>query len=94
LAGLTLAGVPRYFFDTRDGACFVRDDTGLECAGIEGARDAATGGLADMAKDAIPGKARRELTVEVRGEDDSQVLRASLWFEVQVVAERGRAGFL
>ena len=86
--------MPRYFFDTRDGACFARDDTGLECACIDGARDAATGGLADMARDAIPGKTRRELAVEVRDEDDCQVLRASLWFEVQVLAEQRRAGFL
>ena len=74
-----------YFFDTRDGETFVRDDEGLEFDGIERARDEATRGLADMARFAIPGKLRRELAVEVSDAARSPLLRASLWFEVQVL---------
>jgi hypothetical protein len=75
--------MPLYFFDSHDGEHFLRDDTGLELAGIEAARDAATTGLADLARDAIPKSTRRELVVEVRDEHEQQLLRASLWFEVQ-----------
>jgi hypothetical protein len=61
-----LAGMPHFYFDTRDGADFIRDEIGLELDGIEAAQDEATRGLADFAKDAIPGSLRRELAVEVR----------------------------
>jgi hypothetical protein len=78
--------MPRYFFDTRDGDRFVRDDDGLELDGIEQARDEATRGLTDLAGDALPKAVRRELAIEVRDEADRQRLRASLWFEVQILA--------
>jgi Domain of unknown function (DUF6894) len=78
--------MPRYFFDTRDGDLFIRDDDGIEFDSIEQARDEATRGLADMARDAIPGEIRRELAVEVSDFRRNPLLRASLWFEVQVLA--------
>jgi uncharacterized protein DUF6894 len=58
--------MPRYYFDTRDGAEFVRDEIGIELDGVEAARDEATRGLADFARDALPGSIRRELAVECR----------------------------
>jgi hypothetical protein len=78
--------MPRYFFDTRDGDSFIRDDEGIEFDGIEQARDEATGALADMARDSIPGEVRRELAVEVSDFRRNPLLRASLWFEVQALA--------
>jgi hypothetical protein len=36
--------MPRYYFDTRDGADFIRDEIGLELDGLEAARDEATRG--------------------------------------------------
>ena len=71
--------MPLYFFDTRDGDTFVSDEIGLECQGIEEARDQAALYLAEMAKDVLPGSTRRELAVEVR--DGVPVLRAYLVFE-------------
>ncbi|MEA3071401.1 MAG: hypothetical protein QOD29_2847 [Alphaproteobacteria bacterium] len=79
-------GMPRYFFDTRDGANFVRDDEGIELDGFGAARDEATAGLADLAHDALPGAIRRELAVEVRDDAGQALLRAALWFEVAVLA--------
>jgi hypothetical protein len=73
--------MPRYFFDTRDGE-LIRDEIGIVLQGVAAARDEATRGLADFARDALPGSVRRELAVEVRDEADLQVLTASLWFEV------------
>jgi hypothetical protein len=80
--------MPRYFFDTRDGADFVRDEIGIELDGVEAARDEAS--LADFARDALPGSVRRELAVECRDEGDHDVLRAALWFEVAVL--QGKPG--
>jgi len=74
-----------YYFDTRDGAEFIRDELGIELDGIEAARDEATRGLGDFARDALPGSVRRELAVECRDEADRDVLRAALWFEVAVL---------
>jgi hypothetical protein len=79
--------MPRFFFDSRDGDELILDDEGLELAGIEAARDEATAALRDIAKDAIPHSERRELAIEVRDEAGRQIIRASLWFEVQVLAE-------
>jgi hypothetical protein len=78
--------VPRYFFDTRDNSHFVRDEDGLELNGLDAARTEATRGLADLAKDVLPGAARGELAVEVRDDTDRALLRAALWFEVAVLA--------
>lgn len=77
--------MPRYYFDTSDRDTFIKDEWGLELKGIEEARDHATEGLADLAREAIPGSLRRELAVEVREEADKRVIRASLWFEVAVL---------
>jgi hypothetical protein len=73
--------MPRYF-STGD---LIRDEVGLELDGIEAARDEATRGLADFAKDAIPGRLRRELSVEVRDGSDRDILKACLWFEVAML---------
>jgi hypothetical protein len=79
--------MPHFYFDTREGADFVRDEIGLELDGIEAARDEATRGLADFARDAIPGSIRRELAVEVRDGTERALLRAALWFEVAVLVD-------
>jgi hypothetical protein len=79
--------MPHFYFDTRDGADFIRDEIGLELDGIEAAQDEATRGLADFAKDAIPGSLRRELAVEVRDGTERALLRAALRFEVAVLVD-------
>ena len=71
--------VTRYYFDTRDGDTFIVDDVGVELPNVEAARDQAAIGLAEMAKDVLPGSVRRELAIEVR--DGQPVLRTSLVFE-------------
>ena len=58
-------GMPHYYFDTRDGQERITDDVVLDLDGIDAARDEATRGLADLAKDALPGSERRELATQV-----------------------------
>ena len=67
----------RYYFDTRDGD-LIRDDTGIECASLRQVLAEATSGLADFAREAIPGAEARELAVQVRDEQDRPVMRAIL----------------
>ena len=59
---------------------------GLDFDNLHAARDEATRGLADLAKDALPGSERRELSIEVRDHMRRLLLRAALWFEVAVSA--------
>ena len=76
----------RYFFDHRDGDAFMRDEEGLEYASLERVRDEATTALAEMANDALPGMMRRELAIEVSDHQRRPVLRAALWFEIQILS--------
>jgi hypothetical protein len=80
-------GMPLYYFDTRDGHHLIRDELGIELDGIAKARDEATRGLADLVKDALPGAVRRELSVQVRDDAERDVLRASVWFEIETLAD-------
>jgi hypothetical protein len=71
--------MPRYYFDSRDGETFLKDDIGLEFETLENARDQAAVCLAEMAKFVLPGSIRRMLSIAVR--DDAPVLTTSLVFE-------------
>ena len=71
--------MPRYYFDTHDGERFTCDETGLECASLDAARDAAIRALPDLARDLLPdGSDRRALSVEVRDEGGRRVPKAIL----------------
>jgi hypothetical protein len=75
--------MPRYYFDSRDGERFIADESGVELDGIDAARDLAAIGLAELAKDVLPGSVRRELAIEVRDEHREPLLKSFLVFEVE-----------
>ncbi len=82
----------RYFFDTDDGDTFHEDDEGLELDGMEEVRLQAQTGLADMARDVVPGDGpERTMTVRVRDEDGNTVLRAALVLTVEFGPQPGRS---
>jgi hypothetical protein len=62
----------------------ITDDVGLDFDNLHAARDEATRGLADLAKETLPGSERRELSIEVRDHMRRLLVRAALWFEVAV----------
>ena len=72
--------MPHYFFDTRDGDDFIRDDVGDDLPDLETVKRIAARALAELARDVIPGSVRRVLKVEVRDKDRA-VLEACLTFE-------------
>lgn len=72
----------RYYFDTRDGETFIRDEVGLELPNIEAAQDQAALALAEMAREQVPGATRREFCIEVR-DHGAPLLETSLVFEAQ-----------
>jgi Domain of unknown function (DUF6894) len=77
--------MPRYF-DSREGPEPLRDEDGVDCNGIQEARNEATRALVDLARDVIPGSERGELAIEVRDRFNVPLLRAALSFEVAVLA--------
>jgi hypothetical protein len=75
--------MPLFYFDVRDGQKLIRDDDGLEFPNIEAARDEATRALGELARDVLPGRAVREMAIEVRDEVKDPLLRTVLRFEIE-----------
>jgi hypothetical protein len=76
------ATMARYYFDTRDDETFVPDDVGVEIDFFDQVKLAASGAMADFAKDVLPGSEVRNLAIEVR-DHSGPVLRAALRFEIE-----------
>ncbi len=77
--------MPRYFFDTDDGDTFHEDEEGVDLNGIEEVRLQAQSGLADMARDVVPGDGpERTMTVRVRDGTGKTVLRGALVLMAEV----------
>ncbi len=77
--------MPRYYFDADDGDGLVWDDEGQDLDGIEAVRLEAQSGLADMARDVVPGDGiQRTMMVRVRNESGDVVLNASLVLRVEI----------
>ena len=74
--------MPRFFIDTSDQACFVRDDVGLEFEDVKAAMDASAHGLADMAHDALPGGESRTFIAIVRDEQGNTLVQTTMSFGV------------
>ena len=76
-----LGCMPHYYFDSRDGDDFVRDDVGLHFVNDEAARNAATLGLAEFALEVLPGSADRLLSIDVR-DRDRHLFTAVIQFQI------------
>ncbi len=74
--------VPRFFIDTSDQQRFVRDEEGLVFGDVEAAMNAAAGGLADMAADALPGGESRTFIAIVRDEQGRTLVQTTMSFGV------------
>jgi hypothetical protein len=75
-----------YYFDTRDDDHLIKDDVGLEFPDLESVKTQAALSLAELARDALPGSAKRKLAVEVRDETQP-VLVATLTFEAVLLVQ-------
>jgi len=82
--------MPRYFFDVFDGEKLVRDETGIELAGLEEVRIAAIDALPDIARDELPDGDQRQFWVQARDEENRVVFKASLDFKAEWAVEPGK----
>jgi len=72
--------MPLFYFDTRDGDRFIRDDIGDDLPDLGKVKIEASRFLAELARDVLPGSMKRVLKVEVRDEW-RPVMEACLIFE-------------
>ena len=72
--------MPLFYFDTRDGDRFIRDDIGDDLPDLGKVKIEASRFLAELARDVLPGSMKRVLKVEVRDEW-RPVMEACLVFE-------------
>jgi hypothetical protein len=78
--------MPRYFFDTRDDGKFDCDTVGLELPDIQAATKAAAVSLAELALEVLPGSLARCLGVDVRDDQNRDVLTTELTFRALIHA--------
>jgi hypothetical protein len=82
---LPFAGVPRFFFDVREGVRFVPDEDGLEFPDCTAAEREAAETAASIGRDLLPKGAARCVTVEVRNEHGQRVITATVTLAVDRV---------
>ena len=77
-----LSAMPRFYFDSYDGEIHLRDDTGLEMKDVKHAEVEAARGLAEMALELGSMSRLGGLAIAVRDEDDREVLKMRMLFEI------------
>ncbi|MGQ7794645.1 DUF6894 family protein [Faunimonas sp. B44] len=70
--------MPRFFFDIREGARFVKGEEGLEFPNLDSAEREAAESAASIGRDLLPKGDAREVTVEVSNERRQRVLTVSV----------------
>ena len=74
--------MPRFYIDTSDQNRFVRDEDGIELEDVDAAMNAAADGLADMARDTLPGGEGRTFVAIVRDGDGRTLVQTTMSFGV------------
>ena len=75
--------VPRFYFDTREGAAFTLDDEGVAFPSLDDAERAAAVAAAEMGRDCLPKGGDRDLTIEVRNEHQKHVLTVTVVMKIK-----------
>jgi len=70
--------MPRYYFDTFDGADLCEDDQGVDFASDSEMRFAALDALPEIAREELPDGDHREMWVKVRSSDGADLFKATL----------------
>lgn len=73
--------MPHYYFDTRDDGDFICDDVGVELPDIQAATIVAARSLAELALEVLPGSTARCLGVDVRDDQQREVLTTELTYK-------------
>ena len=77
--------MPRFYFDIREGARFIPDETGLEFDSLDAAEREAASAAAEIGRDRLPKGDTREITVELKNEHRHRVLTVTVSMEIHRV---------
>jgi hypothetical protein len=77
--------MPRFYFDSREGARFIPDEEGLEFDSLDAAEQEAATAAAEIGRDRLPTGDSREITVEVRNEHRQRVLTVKVSMDIDRV---------
>jgi hypothetical protein len=77
--------VPRFYFDIREGARFIPDETGLEFDSLDAAEREAASAAAEIGRDRLPKGDARDITVELKNEHRQRVLTVTISMEIHRV---------
>lgn len=77
--------MPRFYFDIREGARFIPDETGLEFDSLDAAEWEAARAAAEIGRDQLPKGDAREITVELKNEHRQRVLTVTVSMEIHRV---------
>jgi hypothetical protein len=77
--------VPRFYFDIREGARFIPDETGLEFDSLDAAERGAASAAAEIGRDQLPKGDARDITVELKNEHRQRVLTVTISMEIHRV---------
>ena len=75
--------MPRFYFDTREGATFTPDNEGVEFPSLDDAERAAAVAAAEMGRDCLPKGGDRDLTIEVRNQHRMRVLTVTVVMKIE-----------
>jgi hypothetical protein len=81
----TLARMPRFYFDVREGTRFFSDEEGLDCRDLDAAERLAAESAAEIGRDVLPDPELRSVTVELRNEHKQRVLTVTVSMQVERV---------
>jgi hypothetical protein len=70
--------MPRFYFDVREGSLFVEDEGGMEFPNLDKAEQEAIQAVVSIGKDRLPRGDTRDVTVEVRDENQQRVLTVTV----------------
>ena len=76
--------MPHYYFDTRDNDDFICDDEGVELPDVNAAAQVAARSLAELALEVLPGATAPCLGVDVREDQQREVLTTELTYKAVV----------
>lgn len=78
--------MPHYYFDTREDGKFICDDVGVELPDMQAATIVAARSLAELAMEVLPGSTARCLGVDVRDDQQRDILTTELSYKALIPA--------
>ena len=78
--------MPLYFFDSGEGECLLRSDTGVDLPGLQEARDEAVRLLPSIAHDLGTSYTGQDIVSMVRDERDQVIFKATLSLRAEWLA--------